>query len=246
MADRKNPNLIELGRNEKGRFMVGFIPWNKGKVGWNAKEKHPLWGKTRSKEVREKMSKGMKGRKPWNKGVPNSAKTRKKISKALEGHTPWNKGKKRPEISGENHPMYGKKHTKKAIKTMSKSWFKKGLVPWNKGGGKQIGVKGKDNHFWKGGITPLTKRIRMSLKYRQWRSDVFTRDNFTCQPCQQRGGKLRSHHIKPFSKIMEENKILTFKQAMNCEELWNINNGVTYCEECHQKTDNYGGKSAKR
>lgn len=29
------------------------------------------------------------------------------------------------------------------------------------------------------------------------------------------------------------NDITTYEQAMDCEELWNINNGVTYCKGCH-------------
>jgi len=33
------------------------------------------------------------------------------------------------------------------------------------------------------------------------------------------------------------------EQAVNCEELWNINNGITLCKECHKKTDSYGGKT---
>jgi len=46
-------------------------------------------------------------------------------------HTPWNKGKKCPQISGENHPMFGKKHSKETRKKM--------------------GRKGSLNARWKGG-----------------------------------------------------------------------------------------------
>ena len=30
------------------------------------------------------------------------------------------------------------------------------------------------------------------------------------------------------------------EQALNYEELWNINNGETLCENCHKETDTYG------
>jgi hypothetical protein len=103
--------------------------------------------------------------------------------------------------------------------------------------------RGKDCHFWKGGITSLKILIRQSYKYRQWRSDVFTRDNFTCQLCGIRGGKLNSDHIKSFSLILEQNNVKTIIDAFECEELWNINNGRTLCEKCHVKTDNFGNKS---
>jgi 5-methylcytosine-specific restriction endonuclease McrA len=87
---------------------------------------------------------------------------------------------------------------------------------------------------WKGGITPLIVKIRGCFLYRQWRSDIFTRDSFLCQECGKNGG-IEAHHIKPFSTIIEENKIKTFSEAESCEELWNINNGVTLCIGCHDK-----------
>ena len=98
---------------------------------------------------------------------------------------------------------------------------------------------GKDSPSWKGGITPVNIQIRHCFKYRQWRSDVFTRDNFTCQNCLSKGVYLHAHHIKAFSLIIKENNIKSLEQALNCEELWNINNGMTLCRECHELTDNY-------
>jgi len=88
---------------------------------------------------------------------------------------------------------------------------------------------------WRGGLTNLDHLIRTEFKYRQWRSDVFTRDDFTCQKCGQRGGRLHAHHIKYFSSILSQNKITTLEHAFQCEELWNINNGVTLCQSCHKK-----------
>ena len=96
--------------------------------------------------------------------------------------------------------------------------------------------KSEKHWNWKGGITPVLLQIRHSLKYRQWRSDIFTRDNFTCQECGANHCWIEAHHIKEFSIIIEENNIKTLDQALNCEELWNINNGITYCRKCHDKT----------
>lgn len=39
--------------------------------------------------------------------------------------------------------------------------------------------------------------------------------------------------------IIRENNIMTLTDAVKCEELWNINNGITLCKECHKKTDSY-------
>ncbi len=92
--------------------------------------------------------KGIKKRIPWNKGLTKETDERIKSSwnKGLKGlrwqkvsamishnkeNGVWNKGKKRPEISGEKHPMYGKKHSKKTLLKISKSL--KGKLAWNKG-----------------------------------------------------------------------------------------------------------------
>lgn len=97
-----------------------------------------------------------------------------------------------------------------------------------------LAKRGSKSPNWKGGVTPLKEEIRHSFKYRQWRSDIYTRDDFTCRMCLLRGGSLHPHHIKEFHRILEEYKIKTLEQAFACEELWNINNGLTLCVPCHK------------
>ncbi len=87
-------------------------------------------------------------------------------------------------------------------------------------------------HFWKGGVTPINKMIRMSLESRVWRESVFKRDNWTCVMCHKRGTRLQADHIKPFAMYPR----LRFKLA----------NGRTLCFNCHKKTDTYGGKNNKK
>lgn len=92
------------------------------------------------------------------------------------------------------------------------------------------------------GATKLQAHIRKLYEYRQWRSDVFTRDNFTCKNCKQKGGRLNADHIKEFAKILQEYNILTVKEALTCAELWNINNGRTLCIPCHKNRKKWEGK----
>ena len=100
-----------------------------------------------------------------------------------------------------------------------------------------FGRIGKSNPNWKSGITSLARQIRGCFKYRLWRSDVFTRDDFMCQICSVRGGNLEAdHYPKQFSAIFHENKIKNLQQALDCAEFWNINNGRTLCKKCHNKT----------
>jgi hypothetical protein len=101
-------------------------------------------------------------------------------------------------------------------------------------------IAGDKNPAWKGGVNSLILQIRSSYKSRQWRSDCFYRDDFTCQRCGNRGGKLQVDHIEAFSLIFYRNKIKSLQDALDCEEFWNINNGRTLCTGCHRKTESYG------
>lgn len=96
---------------------------------------------------------------------------------------------------------------------------------------RSIGNKGKDSPNWRGGITPLHRKIRNSKEYALWRTAVFERDDYTCIWCGQCGGTLNADHIKPF--------------ALYPELRFAIDNGRTLCEECHRTTDTYGVLSKK-
>ena len=77
------------------------------------------------------------------------------------------------------------------------------------------------NPNWRGGITNERKALMSVLEYKIWRISVFERDDYTCQICGKRGnGELHAHHIKPW--------------AMYPELRYEISNGLTLCETCHQ------------
>jgi hypothetical protein len=97
-------------------------------------------------------------------------------------------------------------------------------------------LKGELNGNWKGGISKLNNSLQSSFKYRQWRSDIFSRDNFTCQDCGDKtSGNLEAHHLKSKSLILQEYEITTLEQSFACDELWNLNNGITLCVFCHRQ-----------
>jgi len=113
----------------------------------------------------------------------------------------------------------------------------KGRIAWNKGlKGFMIGEK---NPNWKGGITSLSFVIRHCFEYKQWHSDIFQRDNWTCQTCGAVGCHLEAHHKKGFAQIIKDNNITSLIKAQSCKELWDIDNGVTLCRDCHRLTKNY-------
>jgi hypothetical protein len=81
--------------------------------------------------------------------------------------------------------------------------------------------KSGENHWnWQGGITSENRSIRNSAGYKNWRSLVFFRDEFTCKNCLNIGGELEAHHIKKFST--------------HDELRLDVSNGVTLCKKCHK------------
>jgi hypothetical protein len=90
--------------------------------------------------------------------------------------------------------------------------------------------RGSASNFWKGGTTEEAKLIRQSAEYRLWRRAVFERDDYVCQICGQRGGRLHPDHIKRFSHFPE----LRF----------DVSNGRTLCEPCHKQTPTYGRRKS--
>lgn len=95
----------------------------------------------------------------------------------------------------------------------------------------KISVSGERHPNWKGGITPLRKKLYFSNQYKEWRMAVFSRDDFTCQFCGKKGGEINADHIKPWSLFPS----LRF----------DLNNGRTLCLDCHRKTDTWGIRKIK-
>lgn len=159
------------------------------------------------------------------------------MPKFKKGSIPWNKG---------NHIRLlpkGYKHNKETLSKISKAnkvngKKRRGIIPKN-----LDSLQGKNHWNWKGGIAKIDKLCRAMKEYKQWRSDVFQRDNWTCKTCGKNRCYVTVHHIKAFSKIIKENNIKGLSQARKCKEFWDINNGITLCEECHKLTDNYAGRT---
>ena len=132
-------------------------------------------------------------------------------NKGLKSKFPaWNKGKgDYAKALGFGKWMSGKKLSLETRKKQSETTQKR--------------IKEGRHNFYIDGRTPERISIRHSLDYKLWREAVFKRDNYTCQCCDERGGYLEAHHIKSFSEYPE----LRFA----------IDNGISYCQMCHAKTD---------
>jgi len=220
----------------------------KGKASWNKDKKmsaeycetcrQAFLGKQHSEATKEKMSIAHQGQITWNtgmKGYTNKGSFKK-------GQTPWIAGKHHSEKTKKELMLKweNEEYAKKTKENMAKNYkyhtnsgcFINGQLPWNKGN------------------ASLKDQIRHSLEYKQWRSDIFRRDNWTCVECEQVGGRLHAHHIKPFSELyveflQEYNQFSQFEDvdtlvrlAMNWKPFW-IAKGITLCKDCHSKTESY-------
>jgi len=157
-----------------------------------------------------------------------SDKAKKNISIGHIGVNTWTKGKKlleetKRKISKANK---GKKRTLEQKKRMSKA----------QRGNPKYELRGSKHPFWKGGTTKLNSQIWHHYKYKQWRSDIFQRDNWTCQTCGKRGCYLESHHNPSVKNLLKLYNLKTMEEIENCKEFWNINLGVTLCVDCHNLT----------
>ena len=202
------------------------------------------------------MPTGVYIRKPFTKEArENIGKAKMGNKNPMFGKPTWNKGltKETDERVKKYAPLCG--IANKGKRRSPATEFKKGLIPWSKGtkgvlkcwskGKKCPQFSGKNNPRWKGGITPLYDKIRRLPEYKEWRTAIYERDNYTCQECgSQESGALNAHHIKPFSELFAEflqeynqfspyeDKDTLVRLAMNWQPFWTAE-GITYCKDCH-------------
>lgn len=106
--------------------------------------------------------------------------------------------------------------------------------------------RGERNHSWRGGISPIAYRLRRSTRFKEWRTAIFVRDDFTCRLCGARGGEIHPHHQVAFSFLLRTLIALyqgydnQYQRLLDSHLLWSITNGQTLCKPCHLNTDNYG------
>ena len=198
---------------------IGRAPWNKGKKGcFN----NPIKGKKNvwSPNTLKKMSNAKIGKVSTFKGKHHTPETRKKLSEALKG-----------------------KPATRLIKTISPeirlkiSNSVKNLPPQSEITRERRRQSIKMRYDKLGRITILRKSVRRMAQYKVWQKQIFIRDDYTCQLCHKRGGYIHAHHKIKFAHILRLYNIKDADDAYNCKLLWDINNGVTYCKECHKKVE---------
>lgn len=206
-----NPKGLKLGRRYwKGKHLSED---HKRKISESEK------GKFVSEETKKKIREARKrqGSNVWNKG-------RRGLQVA------WNKGKKCPSISKARRGMKFSEEHRRRLSESHKGYKMTERARKKIGRYMTENRRGQDNPNWKGGITSNNRRIRHQIEFRQWRDEVFKRDNWTCQKYKIKGGELHPHHIKNFSQFPE----LRFA----------VDNGITFSVRAHNEFHKkYGRKN---
>ena len=96
----------------------------------------------------------------------------------------------------------------------------------NNKGKKNPGITGDKHPNWKGGVTSKYILKRTGAENLEWRRLVYEKDKYTCQKCgDDKGGNLNAHHITNFSSVYDKED----------EVFMDVNNGITFCIDCHKK-----------
>jgi ribosomal protein S16 len=195
-----------------------------------------------TEEQKKRISLAMKGKQTWiTKGTHFSETHKKNISLSRIGRSHSIETRKKIGlIHLKNKYWLGKKHKKETKEKLSlihkgkklSEETKRKLSLINTGKHHLLktrikisnSLKGEKSYNWKGGYNFKNDKIRHCVKSKIWREKVFKRDNWTCQKCNAKSGNgktvyLHPHHIKNFSQYTR----LRF----------NINNGITLCDKCH-------------
>jgi hypothetical protein len=91
----------------------------------------------------------------------------------------------------------------------------------------------ENNTAWKGGILKLSRALRGIPEYKEWRKRIFEKYGYKCRICKHT--KIEAHHIKPYSELLKHFNIKSVDQALNCNELWDIDNGICLCNPHHKE-----------
>lgn len=205
--------------------------------GLQAGEKHPMYGKHWTEEQKKQSSEKHKGQFSHNKGKPRSLEANKKQSKSMMGNIPWNKGlkatpemnkknseghvgligpwhnKKRPNMSGENHPLW-----------LGGISFLPYCIKFNKELKEE--VRKRDNHTCQNPCCKLTQEEQISLTNQiltihhiHYKKEDCEPDLITlCTRCHTKSNYDREFHEQFYMNILNNRQLLGWTKRKHCEE----------------------------
>lgn len=89
---------------------------------------------------------------------------------------------------------------------------------------------------WINPLIELKDAIRDSSSYKDWRKQIFERDNYTCIISWEKSSwNIEAHHLMSLTNLIKIYNITTVYEALDCDKLWDINNWITIRKDIHNK-----------
>ena len=119
---------------------------------------------------------------------------------------PWCGKTYRPRITSSSRPSQGKYCSRQCYNEWQRS----------------DGNRGSNSPGWVDGGKHEEKmnRLRKTPEWETWRQAVYSRDDYTCAICRNKGGRLHPHHI--------------IKKSECPDLIFDCANGITLCSSCHR------------
>ena len=74
--------------------------------------------------------------------------------------------------------------------------------------------------------------------YERWKQDVMKKCGNKCQiDKSHKNRKIEVHHLNSLYSIYIENNLTSSEKIIKCKKLWDVDNGVVLCKECHDKME---------
>ncbi len=81
-------------------------------------------------------------------------------------------------------------------------------------------------------------RIRQTPRYQRWKEEVQEKCGNKCQIDKSHADRYAEvHHLVSLYKILKQNNIVSIEGALGCRQLWDIDNGIVLCKECHDQME---------
>jgi len=96
------------------------------------------------------------------------------------------------------------------------------------------GRMGEKNPNWRGGKWKVEdsflRKIRNCQRYLDWKDHILKRDVSSYPKIPK---NVQVHHLRSLASIVRENNIKTIEDALTCDDLWDIGNGVALTSAEH-------------
>ena len=197
----------------------------------NSGERHRLFGKHRAEETRRKIGEASKRENLSDETLQKMSESSKRENLSKETLKKMSDAHRVENLSDETRrkmsaSQKGKIVTENTRRLIGKASACRVRTPHTEETRRKISATKQDIPYdeWQRFASPWRKLQAKTRAYKNWRKAVFERDDYTCQMCNTRGGKLEAHHINP----VRDNK--------NTLAIFDIDNGITLCKTCHNKT----------